>query len=66
MLDSVSPTLPDEIDLSLRGGDAFLRLHLEEVKYVDGLGDRHGVYRTPHVPVEVLDDLQHTRPAKAL
>ena len=66
MLDSVSQTLPDQIDLFLRGRDAFLRLLLEEVKHVNGLGDRHGVYRTPRVPVEVLDDLQNTRPAKAL
>jgi hypothetical protein len=56
----------DQLDVSLRGGDASLCLLLESVQHVHHADEAHGINRPVGVAVEVIDQFQNGTAAKSL
>src|ERR1700689_3607501 len=61
----VCQTLPDEINLSFRSGDAFLGLLLEGVENIDCIFKTNSVNGPPRVPGKGSYDLHHASSGKS-
>src|SRR5262245_10971889 len=66
MLDGISQTPLDQVDLFLGCGDTPLGFLLEEVQHINSVRNQHSIDCAPGIAREVLDDLQNACTAKSL
>jgi hypothetical protein len=59
MLDGISQTPLDQVDLLLGCGDTPLRFLLEDVQHIHSVRDHHRIDCAPGIAREGLDDLQN-------